>query len=344
VHGHRDAALVQFQRVEALRPRLVRADDPFGLRIRTRLALLLREHGRFDEARPLLEQTVAEALRLRKTVPKRDEGVEIPLGIAEFLLKKWPGCAPGISPAERPPASFRIDVPFRVTSPVADGRIEPGEYGPGIEVTFDHDTNPGRLWTFGKSRPKSRDDLSARIHAAYTDRSLFLAFRVRDQSVSAPEIYAAYPFYNDAVDVSIDGDQVANDQTVYLFNEYQADRLGTREGFALKADPAGHQSTACADFTNADWKVGTSRTSDGYLIEFEIPLALIDTRDGPEYVSAAAGSEIRANFDFRDVDNQRLDGLDWGFFWAEDPDVPPGVFGEDFWTVSLRLVPKPAEP
>ena len=44
------------------RPRLVPADDPFGLKIRTRLALVLREHGRFAEARPLLEQTLAEAL------------------------------------------------------------------------------------------------------------------------------------------------------------------------------------------------------------------------------------------------------------------------------------------
>src|SRR5262249_160260 len=46
----RDAALIQFQRVEALRPRLVPTNDPLGLWIRTRLALVLREHGRFAEA------------------------------------------------------------------------------------------------------------------------------------------------------------------------------------------------------------------------------------------------------------------------------------------------------
>jgi hypothetical protein len=342
VHGHRDAALVQFQRVEALRPRLVPADDPYGLWIRTRLALVLREHGRFGEARPLLEQTVAEALRLRKAVSKRDRAIEEPRGIAEFLLKQWPGRAPGISPAERPPASFRIEVPFRAASPVADGRIAPGEYGPGIAVMFDDATNPGRLWTWGKSRPKSPDDLSAHIHTAYTDRSLFLAFQVRDQSL----LYtASFPFPNDAVDVSVDGDHVANDHTLVCFNgDYVFDQFGGREGFAIKADPAGHQWTTSADFTNADWKVGTSRTADGYIIEFEIPLALIDTRDGPEYVPAAGGSEIRANFDFVDVDGQRLgvDGLDWGIFWTEDPDIAPGASGEDFWTVSLRLVPKPA--
>jgi hypothetical protein len=66
LYDHRDAALIQFQRVEALRPRLVPVDDPFGLQIRTRLAQVLREHGRFAEARPLLEQTMVEAARLRK--------------------------------------------------------------------------------------------------------------------------------------------------------------------------------------------------------------------------------------------------------------------------------------
>jgi hypothetical protein len=35
---------------------------------------------------------------------------------------------------------------------------------------------------------------------------------------------------------------------------------------------------------------------------------------------------------------------DIGIFWAEDPDIIPYMGGEDFWTVSLRLVPKPAGP
>src|SRR5262249_50880257 len=74
--AHGDPALIQSQRVEALRPRLVPADDPFGLMIRTRLAQVLREHGRYAEARPLLEQTVAEAARLRKKVPRRDTAIE----------------------------------------------------------------------------------------------------------------------------------------------------------------------------------------------------------------------------------------------------------------------------
>src|SRR5262249_41504788 len=78
LYGRRDAALVQFQRLEASRPRVVPADDPLGLRIRPRLALVLREHGRFAEAWPLLEQALAEALRPRIQVPERDDAIESP--------------------------------------------------------------------------------------------------------------------------------------------------------------------------------------------------------------------------------------------------------------------------
>jgi hypothetical protein len=38
------------------------------------------------------------------------------------------------------------------------------------------------------------------------------------------------------------------------------------------------------------------------------------------------------------------DRTDYGIFWAEDPGLSPQEGGEDFWTVSLRLVPKPVGP
>jgi tetratricopeptide (TPR) repeat protein len=340
LYDHRDAALVQFQRVEALRPRLVPADDTFGLWARTRLALVLREHGRFAEARPLLEQAAAEALRLREKVPKRDKTIEEARGIAQFLLGRWSGRGPGSGPAQRPPASFAIDAPFRATSPVADGRIDPGEYGPGIETRFDGDANPGRLWTFGKSRSKTPDDLSVLVYTAYTDQSLFLAFRVRDQFVDADALDANALSLNDSVEVFIDGDQVANDLTPV----WSTIPLGNREGFQLVADAVGHRFASPTGLIRADWKVGTSRTTDGYIIEFEIPLALIDIRDGPESVPATGGRELRVNFGFTDNDARVHEQTDYGIFWAEDPDISPYLGGEDFWTVSLRLVPKPAGP
>jgi hypothetical protein len=305
------------------------------------LALLLREQGRFAEARPLLEETRAEALRLRKENPKlldAPNSIEPFRGLAQFLLGRWPGLAPGISRAERPPASFTIEAPLRAVSPVADGRIAPGEYGPSIEATFDDDANPGRMYLGYKSRSKTPEDLSVRVHAAHTDRSLFLAFLVRDQFVDASEQDAKHPFFNDSVEVFINGDNVANDVTPGLF---VVGETGNREGFQLVADAEGHQYTVGEALTNADWKIGTSRTPDGYIIEFEVPLALIDTRDGPEFVPATSGSELLVNFGFNDNDAPVSGQTDYAIFWAEDPNLAPYLGGEDFWTVSLRLVPKP---
>jgi serine/threonine protein kinase len=308
----------------------------------TGLALLLRDHGRFAEARPLLEQTRAESLRLRKQLPNPDPRIEQAHGLAQFLLGRWPGLAPGIRPAKCPPASFTIDAPLRAVSPVADGRIAPGEYGPGVEVTFDDDANPGRLSAGSKSRSKTPDDLSAWVHAAHTDRSLFLAFRVRDQFVDASEQDARVPWWNDSVEAYINGDHRSNDSVPgFLF---PCVPLGNREGFQLIADAGGHQSTRATGFTDADWKLGTSRTADGYIIEFEIPLALIDTRDGPESAPATGGSALLVNFGVTDNDASASDQTDYGIFWAEDPELSPQEGGEDFWTVSLRLVPKPAGP
>jgi hypothetical protein len=305
--------------------------------IRTRLALVLREHGRFAEARPLLEQTVTEAARLRKKAPKRDTNIEWPAAAAEFLLRHWPGLAPGLSPAERPPASLTIEAPFRAQSPVADGRIGDDEYGPGIEARFDDDVNPGGLQE-SKSRSKTPDDLSYQFHAAYTDRSLFLAFRVRDQFVEASKSNAWW--LHDGACLYINGDQVANDQLPLL----SAKEVGSREGFYLGSTLGGHRSAVPNDLTAADWKVGTSRTADGYNMEFEIPLALIDTRDGPEYVPATCGSEIRFNFEIMDSDQPQSgrQEMDYGIFWVEHPQLEPMEGGEDFWTVSLRLAPKPS--
>jgi tetratricopeptide (TPR) repeat protein len=305
------------------------------------LALLLREHGRFAEARPLLEETLAEALRLRKELPKPDRSIVMARGLAQFLLGRWPGLIAGTSPGSRPPASCRIEAPFRAASPVADGRIAPGEYGPGMEAAFDDDANPGRLWAWGQSRSKTPDDLSVRVHASHTDHSLFLAFLVRDQFVDASEVDAKIPSNNDSVEVFINGDQVANDAIPKFLDNAETDN---REGFQLVADAAGHQFTLGTAFTNMDWKAGTSRIADGYIIEFEIPLSLIDTRDGPDYVPAASGSELLVNFGINDNDAPVTAQTDYGIFWAEDPDLSLYHGGEEFWTVSLRLVPNPAGP
>jgi hypothetical protein len=312
--------------------------DISGVRAQTRLAVLLRNQRRLPEAQQLLHRSHEATTRLRRETPQPNQEIEQLHSFAGFLLERWPGHSPGVDRSEWPPSPLTIDVPFRATSPVADGRIEPAEYGPGLEVTFDDDANPGRLYSWMKAHPKTPDDLSVRMHVAYTKRSLFLAFRVRDQYVDAGGSATAPPWENDSIDVVIDGDCVANDQLAII----RFDDTGppeNSEGFQVEADAGGRKLTGSASFSNADWKAGTSRTADGYIIEFEVPLVLIDTRDGPEYDPVAAGDEIRFNFGICDQDDQDRYQQAYGTFWAEDPGLSPTWGGEDFWTVRLRLVP-----
>src|SRR5262249_11613965 len=153
----------------------------------------------------------------------------------------------------------------------------------------------------------------------HTGRSLFLAFQVRDQFVHPGDAKDANPVANDAVEVFINGDQVANDLTFV----YNATPLRNHEGFQLVADAGGHQYASPESITSAEWKVANSRTPDGYIVEFEIPLALIDTRDGPESVPASSGSELRVNFGFNDIDGPQGGAPAYGIFWAEDPALSP---------------------
>ena len=145
---------------------------------------------------------------------------------------------------------------------------------------------------------------------------------------------------NDSVEVFINGDHRSQRSRprVLLSLQYHwaTARVSSSSPMRGATNPPGPRA-----FTDADWKVGTSRTADGYIVEFEIPLALIDTRDGPEYVPATSGSELLVNFGIIDNDAPVSDQTDYGIFWAEDPALSPYDGGEDFWTVSLRLVPKP---
>ena len=77
--------------------------------------------------------------------------------------------------------------------------------------------------------------------------------------------------------------------------------MASREGFQLLVDAAGHKFTTATDFTNADWKAATRRTPDGYIVEIEVPLALIDVKDGPAFQAAGPGDVL--NFALAATDN-----------------------------------------
>jgi hypothetical protein len=172
------------------------------------------------------------------------------------------------------------------------------------------------------------------MHTVHTATALFLAFRVRDQSVRATPAAAHMPWLNDCIEVYLDGDRVANDFTPIL--------RGNHEGFQVSADALGNQYHVGAEIEDSRWKVGASRTEDGYVIEFEIPLDLIDTQDGPGFRPATTGSELRMNVSILDYDQPANQPASYGVLWSEDRRWSLCHGGEDFWAAALRLTPAPA--
>jgi hypothetical protein len=240
-----------------------------------------------------------------------------------------------------------VVAPLRTRSPVADGNIADGEYGPPLKVAYDDDRNPGRLVNMN---PDGRQpggtvpprDLSFELYAAHTTQSLFLAFRVTDDFVDdQPEAHDR-TFFNDGVEVFFDGDRVPND---YVSLRSPQPRSG-REGFQLLADVRGRQQTISNDFSNSDWKVASARLSDGYILEFEIPLALIDTADGVLQVPAATGSFLWFNAAVTDNDSAIHGQQDYGPLWLAGPDesveAAPPAAGEKGWRVGLALSRPPS--
>ena len=198
--------------------------------------------------------------------------------------------------------TLTIDAPLKVRSPVADGKIGEGEYGPPLKVDFTTRRNPGRLLTLNPNRPNWSEtvppqDLSYELFAAHTTRSLFLAFRVADDFIDDQIEDGGRVFWNDSIELFIDGDRVPNDFNV------RPRRLAGREGFQIASDVPGRQLTVSNEFTNSDWRVATSRFPEGYVMEFEIPLALIDTTDGPGYTPATTGSFLWFNAVVNDNDS-----------------------------------------
>jgi WD40 repeat protein len=179
-------------------------------------------------------------------------------------------------------------------------------------------------------------DLSFALYAAHTRRSLFLAFRVTDDFIDDQPEDDDRVFCNDSVELFIDGDRVPNDYALIQ----PIDKGGTREGFQVSADSRGRQFTKSWDFTSRDWRVGTSRLADGYIIEFEIPLSLIDTADGAAYTPATTGSFLWFNAAVVDNDADVHAQHDYGTLWLVGPAAigsSPAALGEKGWRVGLSL-------
>ena len=331
----------------AVRTRKLGPQDPETLDALQFLAVIRRQHGADEEARTLLSRLYDDAQRAldsgakKRIDPSQAGELRRKIAFADLVRRNLGRPERSEAAPGTPGGPPRIDAPYRAVSPVADGRIESGEYGDGegFDFDFSDDHNPGR--TTGAEEmnrtTKEPSDLSAWMHAAHTCTALFLAFRVRDQSVRAGPVAASSPWLNDCVEVFLDGDRVPNDNQSGLIVQ------GNAEGFQVLADVLGNRYSNLRPIgtRTTPFKVGTSRTADGYIIEFEIPLNQIDTQDGPGFRAATTGSELRMNVEIDDVDEAVTKKTASGLLWSEDPLQLPVFGGEDYWPVALRLVPAP---
>jgi hypothetical protein len=247
----------------------------------------------------------------------------------------------------------RPSIPARYAStpPVVDGVIGPNEYGGepvsiswsggGLTAFQKHLLDPTQSATPGdlKTAPVREDptesktpaDLSLEAYAAYTDTALFLAFKVHDQFVDAQEEDRNHPEWNDGVEVFIDADHVADDFTT------GGGVRGNSEGFQIIANAAGHQFTASTDFTSADWKAAAKRTNDGYIVEMEIPLALIDTKDGPGVVPPGPGSLLHLGLAVTDNDQEVSRQTSYAYLRTPKQTEAPWLGREGAWNFGIKL-------
>jgi hypothetical protein len=218
-----------------------------------------------------------------------------------------------------------------VTPPAADGIVHAGEYGDAqfVDFTFTPNSRFGGI-EGAAIKGKSPEDLSIRLRVAYSSKSLFLAVQVRDQFVDDQQTAPTVPQWNDGIEIFIDGDRVANDFHL------QKGRSSS-EGFQLLANVAGHRFTASHDFKNDDWKSASRRYREGYVIEVEIPLALIDVKDGPQRISAGPGSTINFALALTDNDTAVNDQTTYAFIRANPAVRQPIAGGEGSWSFGIKL-------
>jgi hypothetical protein len=233
---------------------------------------------------------------------------------------------------------------YRKVSPVADGVIGPKEYGLPLNINWTADNTLAAFdhqLTGDSTENKTPSDLTIRLYAAYSDKSLFIAFRVRDQFVDAQEADKTTPHQNDGVEVFIDGDRVPNE---FFSAMTQADPTQSQvlpsEGFQLLADAAGHQFTRAQAFSDADWKAAAKRTDDGYIIEMEILLALIDTQDGPSVTLAGPGSLLNFALAVTDNDQEVREQKSYAYLRTSNQTMSPFIGGENAWNFGIELEPK----
>jgi hypothetical protein len=196
--------------------------------------------------------------------------------------------------------SFPVDQPLEMVAypatvpPVLDGRILAGEYAEAVPVYVELSA-PDKLPGVGLNwddPPDGPTDLSFTTLALYTPNDLFIAVDVADDAFhdDSDQIWQ-----NDAVELYMDGDLVANDLSIHWNH-------ASPEGFQLLIDLRDEAGAWGLEF-DQDW-FATTRTYDGgYVVEFRIPLTSIDIEDGPGVTHPSPGDEVGLNISVNDDDD-----------------------------------------
>ena len=210
--------------------------------------------------------------------------------------------------------------------PELDGSIDTGEYDAAVPVFVEFsqpDMPPGMVpdnvpmlpegktdWSVADLRVDEAD-LSYKIYLMYTATDLYVAVDVTDDIHWDDSEFA---WQDDDVEVFIDGDLISNDLAL-------GPGEANAEGFHILMDIGGESFGTFVEF-NADWFAAAGTYAGGRVVEFRIPLATIDTQDGPGERPPAPGNTIGFNIAVSDDDN--------GEFPYEFPDDTYSVLMGDF--------------
>ncbi len=208
-------------------------------------------------------------------------------------------------------------------------------------------------------------DLSATMYLGHTDEFLFLGFDVTDGWLEYDTIGAA-SFQNDAVELYMDPDADGAEGTPGFNDEFRGG-----ECFHIWADASngsgdngidgGATTVEDIEFNNRAgdaaypafgyfyppqpgeiYSAGLVHSATNYVIEFQIPLATLDTLDGDETMPAKTGDTLR--FTAVIDDNDRPGGTQdtYAELWYIEGETRSNWGTEENWVVGLEL--SEAEP
>ena len=231
------------------------------------------------------------------------------------------------------------------TPPVMDGVLSEGEYGAAIplHVTFDQPTTTPGVIPPAFHPPDNTDDLSYTIYAMYDEDNIYIAVDVTDDIIfdDGPAYGSPgsewedfdLPFWDDCVELCIDGDDIGND--------FQSGP--GKEGFKVLVDVGGKDAYAhdggpienglsVPPFDYCEFAPGLR--PGGYVVEFMIALSWIDVIDGEGEAAPGPGSSIGFNV-YVDDDDTGGEGPDSFGAWDGNSSDFMSSREEDWGTLYL---------